>query len=154
MSYESVASFPGSRSFVMSTQRVVSESDSERHLSYSSRHTLAEVSVTDLIFWWKFPNSDQKSWGNWACANSELRLQLAAEVLIIFFLLHAARTFSNFWTCWLTCRCHGNIYSCRSPPRHQFARARTRSYSAVVPLVGLYRWTLNLEPWTLCGLDA
>ena len=53
------------RSFVMSTQRVVSD----RHLSYgSSRHTLAEVSVTDLILR-KFPNS-QKSWGNWACANS------------------------------------------------------------------------------------
>ena len=35
-------------------------------------------------------------------------------------LYYAARTFSNYRTCWLTCRCHGN--SCHSPLCHQFVR--------------------------------
>ena len=41
----------------------------------------------------------------------------------------------NYRTCWLTCRCHGNISSCCSPPRHQI-----RAYASVPYRVA---WMLN-----------
>ena len=45
----------------------------------------------------------------------------------------------NFWTCWLTCQCHGNINCCRSPPRHQFTCLRVHSYRAARMLNQLRR---------------
>ena len=71
-----------------------------------------------------------------------------------FWLYYAARTFLNFWTCWLTCRCHGNINSCRSPPHHQFARVHTvrpgcliKAWSEGVAHVLAKKWGGHCRPY-------